>query len=128
MLLEEKPFGRSSKFSQEPAKDVIFPSYNEDSAKGEDLYIRSHGSYGAGQQRDRHYDWPVDPNQTRFGRKGDTIAFNGVSKNINDILKYTDENPSVLGVKKVCVHPPFGVYFHKLIIVCLPLLSGGRFP
>ena len=90
-----------TKSRKEPAKDVIFPAFDESAMKGEDIYIRSHGSYGPGEQRDRHYNWPVDPVSTRFGCKGDTIAFGGVSKNINDILQYTDEKPSSLSVKKV---------------------------
>lgn len=99
--IEGQAFGVKTKSKLEPAKDIIFPAFDEAATKGEELYIRSHGSYAPGEQRDRHYKWPVDPVTTRFGVKGDTIAFGGVSKNINDILKYTDEKPSALSVKRV---------------------------
>ena len=73
----------------------------EEVLKGEDIYIRSHGSYRPGEQKDRHYNWPVDPTTTRFGAKGDNIAFNGVSKNIADVLKPSEEYSNVLSAKKV---------------------------
>lgn len=95
----------------EPAKALIFPvDSNFDTAAGYDLYKRSHGSYGPGEQRTRGYDWSVDPHRTTFGRKGDTIAFNGVSKNISEVLK-GPSNPvqeaPVINQKKVC----FCVFF-----------------
>jgi hypothetical protein len=67
-----------------------------------ELYKRSHGSYAPGEQRRRGYEWPVDPEMTRFGAKGDTIAFNGVSKNIADVLNGTQGGgPGVVNTKKV---------------------------
>ena len=88
------------------------------------MYIRSHGSYAPGEQRDRHYNWPVDPTTTRFGCKGDTIAFGGVSKNINDVLKYTDEKPSALSIKKV-----IQLYFRLVVsFFIVHGIAGGRFP
>jgi hypothetical protein len=97
------PFGVKSASSLEPAKDLIFPTITEDSLRGEDLYKRSHGSYGPGEQRSRDYKWNVDPALTRFGRKGDTIAMNGVSTNINDVLKgsLVNNKDSVVNLKKV---------------------------
>jgi Ni/Co efflux regulator RcnB len=100
--IDNEPFGCGGTRTQSvAAKDVIFPAYDENIDKGGEIYVRSHGSYAPGEQRNRHYQWPVDPHSTRFGCKGDTIAFGGVSKNINDILKYTDERPSALSVKRV---------------------------
>jgi len=81
------PFGCKSVSSLEPAKDLIFPTLTADSIAGADLYKRSHGSYGPGEQRSRDYKWHIDPKETRFGRKGDTIAMNGVSTNVNEVLK-----------------------------------------
>jgi hypothetical protein len=86
------PFGMTTVSSLEPAKAVIFPQFKKEDVLGEDIYVRSHGTYGPGEQKNRHYEWPVDPSTTRFGQKGDTIAFNGVSKNVADIL-----NPAVDG-------------------------------
>lgn len=80
-------FGIGSKSSLEPAKNLIFPADQDmDSAESEELYKRSHGSYAPGEQRRRDYQWNLDPEQTRFGQKGDTIALNGVSQNIADVL------------------------------------------
>jgi len=84
---EHQPFGVKTSSAEEPAKDLMFPvDANHDDGNGADLYKRSHGSYAPGEQRRRGYHWSVDPNTTRFGRKGDTIAFNGVSKNVAEVL------------------------------------------
>lgn len=96
------PFGCVGKSSLEPAKDIIFPQLTEDTTEGERLYTKSHGTWGVGQQVNRNYKWYVDPESTRFGRKGDTIALNGVSKNIYDVLKGVPENePSIVNTKRV---------------------------
>lgn len=94
-------FGVASKSSLEPAKSIIFPTVTEESLQGDEFYIKSHGSYRPGEQKNRDYDWPVDPNQVRFGRKGDTIAFNGVSKNVADVLRSTEECSPAVNAKKV---------------------------
>lgn len=74
----------------------------EDDAEGNELYKRSHGSYLPGEQRSRKYNWNVDPENTRFGRKGDTIALNGVSKNVEDVLKPPpDPNVPAVNSKRV---------------------------
>ena len=87
--------------SLEPAKDVIFPLLTAESLAGEEIYKRSHNNYAAGEQKSRNYKWYVDPVTTRFGVRGDTIAFNGVSKNIADVLKGAGENPSIINTKTV---------------------------
>jgi hypothetical protein len=104
--LDGTAFGVKSRSSDERAKDIIFPVSNPDIGEGRDLYKRSHGSYGPGEQRNREYQWSVDPKTTRFGVKGDTIALNGVSKNIAEVLKGGNslDNPnssSVVNLKKV---------------------------
>lgn len=80
--------GVKDRNEQIKAKDVIFPMLSEDSVKGEDLYKRSHGSYGAGEQKVRDYQWPIDPNTTRFGSKSDVIPYNGVSKGAAECLNF----------------------------------------
>jgi hypothetical protein len=90
ILIEQPLFGMKTKSASEPAKELIFPvDMNNDSEEGNALYKRSHGSYAPGEQRRRNYDWGTETNPatTRFGRKGDTIAFNGVSKNIAEVLQ-----------------------------------------
>ncbi|KAJ1418003.1 hypothetical protein B484DRAFT_334009, partial [Ochromonadaceae sp. CCMP2298] len=89
-------FGIQSASSLEPAKGLIFPQSIDESYEGQ----RSHGSYAPGEQRRRGYEWPLDPETTRFGAKGDTIAFNGVSKNIADVLQGSGP-VSVVNTKKV---------------------------
>lgn len=75
----------------------------EDTEVGIDLYKRSHGSFGPGEQRTREYKWDIDPKQTRFGRKGDTIALNGVSTNILEVLQGSPatNQGNVVNLKKV---------------------------
>jgi hypothetical protein len=96
-------FGIKSASSSEPAKALLFPSEMNDTPEGIDLYKRSHGSFAPGEQRRRGYNWNVDPDRTRFGAKGDTIAFNGVSKNIADVLNNSANltKSSVVNTKKV---------------------------
>lgn len=95
------PFGCVGKSDTEKAKDVIFPDVSEEQIEGEEIYRRSHGFSYPGEQKNRGYKWYVDPVTTRFGVKGDTIALNGVSKNIADVLKGAGDNPSVINIKKV---------------------------
>lgn len=44
---------------------------------------------------------PDYPNITRFGQKGDTIALNGVSKNVADVLKSVDDKAPMVNTKNV---------------------------
>lgn len=99
----QQAFGIKSAGSLEPAKGLIFPSNIDETVAGADLYKRSHGSYAPGEQRRRGYDWNINPETTRFGSKGDTIAFNGVSKNIADVLNGSanTKNNTVVNTKKV---------------------------
>ena len=84
----KQAYGVQTSSANGAAKDLIFPREYLDNEEGNELYKRSHGSYEPGEQRSRRYQWGnVDPQQTRFGRKGDTIALNGVSKNIAEVLK-----------------------------------------
>jgi len=95
------PFGVTSKSSSEPAKEIIWPQMTDDMLAGEDLYRRSHGTWAAGEQKRRDYNWPLDPQTYRFGEKGDTIALNGVSKNVYDILHGAGDVPSCVNTKRV---------------------------
>jgi len=100
---EKEPFGEKSKSSSEPAKDLIFPNELLNDGKEEEIYKRSHGSYGVSEQLHRGYKWDIDPESTRFGRKGDTIALNGVSKNITEVLQgdLRDNRDSIVNMKQV---------------------------
>ena len=58
------------------AKTAMFPadapagSSRDPADPNHHMYVTSHGAYGAGEQRDRHYDWQaagVDPTTHAFG-------------------------------------------------------------
>lgn len=96
-MIGQEAFGIKSATSVEPAKDLIFPRqppppattasselYDDELAR--ELYKRSHHSYAPGEQRRRGYNWKTPPEEIRFGRRGESIAFNGVSANIHDVL------------------------------------------
>lgn len=90
---EGEAFGVKSVSSLEPAKDIIFPEFSEEALEAEKIYQRTHNNWPVGAQKSRGIDWSttgVNPNEVRFGAKGDTIAFNGVSKNIEAVLKNED--------------------------------------
>ena len=89
-----EPFGVKSVSSLEPAKAIIFPTVTEDVDAGNELYKISHGSYGPGEQKSRHYKWKQDVNTMTFGVKGTSVAFNGVSQNVDDVLKSAGESSS----------------------------------
>ena len=66
----------------------------KEAIEGEEIYKRSHGNFAPGEQKRRGYNYPQGPdypNVTRFGQKGDTIALNGVSKNVADVLQSVDD-------------------------------------
>lgn len=94
-------FGIKSVSSLEPAKDIIFPTITEDVNTGSDLYKKSHGSYGPGEQKSRHYKWKQDVNTMTFGMKGASVAFNGVSKNVDDVLKSAGETSTCVDTEAV---------------------------
>lgn len=85
-------FGIKTVSSLEPAKAIIFPTVTEDVNAGVELYKKSHGSYAPGEQKSRHYTWKNDLNTMTFGMKGTSVAFNGVSKNVEDVLKSKGEH------------------------------------
>lgn len=89
--VDNQAFGKSTLKSAENVRALLntYDAKDDDNA-GADLYKRSHGSYAPGEQIKRNYNWNIDPDQTRFGCKGDTIAFNGVSSNITAVLN--DDN------------------------------------
>lgn len=89
----------------EPVKGLIFPQEMGDTEEGIALYKRSHGSYGPGEQRRRDYNWNIDPAKTRFGSKGDNIAFNGVSQNIAMVLNgaANEDKNAVVNTKMVII-------------------------
>jgi len=81
----------------DPVKRCMFPDADENEVAGEEIYKKSHAKYGPGEQKRRNYDWNINPNETRFGRKSDTIAFNGVSKGVSAVLAPDDldETPMI---------------------------------
>ena len=95
------PFGRPGKSEQEKAKDIIWPELSEEQLAGEEIYKRSHGNFAPGEQRNRGYNWYVDPVTTRFGVGGKNIALNGVSNDVAAVLNGAGETQSIINTKKV---------------------------
>lgn len=87
------PKVQQSKFSfglttgaSESAKNLIYPLPKTNEDKFSDQYIRSHGSYAPGEQRDRKYAWNntgIDPNKHQFGKKAPQLEYNGVGLVLN---------------------------------------------
>lgn len=71
------------------------------SIKDEEIYKKSHGSYNPGEQKKRDYNWPINPTSTVFGMKGQSNAFNGVSKNIEIVLKGDTTQSTLVNSKRV---------------------------
>ena len=95
------PFGVSSDKGALTSKELIWPNIKT-KPEDEEIYMKSHGSYGPGVQTSRHYQWNYDPARTVFGQKGKSIALNGVSKNIEDVLKGTiEDRGSLVNTKTV---------------------------
>lgn len=88
---EGAPFGAAPTQGEGTSKQLIFPNRNVP-PESEDIYIRSHGNYPPGAQKMRNYKWDYDPDRTVFGKKGDSIALNGVSKSVQDVLQGTLED------------------------------------
>mmetsp|Transcript_1532 Transcript_1532/g.1535 ORF Transcript_1532/g.1535 Transcript_1532/m.1535 type:complete len:443 (+) Transcript_1532:37-1365(+) len=95
---EGTPFGQVTKSQEDTAKNLLFPRITEAPSYADEMYKKSHGTYGVGEQKTRNYDWKIDPTKTTFGMKGKDIAFNGVSKNISDILTTSKEENGPLVV------------------------------
>jgi len=66
-------FGVSTNMS-ESAKDVMYtPASLQGDEHSRNLYIKSHGMYEAGEQKNRNYNWKLDPKGHVFG-KTDKVA------------------------------------------------------
>eukprot|EP01082_Thalassiosira_pseudonana_P001424 g1481.t1 g1481 contig10:2175999-2176946(-) len=94
-LLDSKyRHGVTSNRPEVGAKDLICSSY-DDKENSNKNHIKSHGSYGPGQQRTRDYRWNVDPASTTFGIKNnDTAGGRGSSVGVASGLQMTvaDDN------------------------------------
>mmetsp|Transcript_33680 Transcript_33680/g.38289 ORF Transcript_33680/g.38289 Transcript_33680/m.38289 type:complete len:425 (-) Transcript_33680:161-1435(-) len=64
----------------ESAKEVLFPqggALREDEDKKK-MYVKTHGAWEAGEQKDRGYEWGLDKTQHRFG-KSDRVVEGGAA-------------------------------------------------
>lgn len=82
----EFAFGIPSGASDD-AKGLLYPRQEKDESKYKGMYIKSHGSYGPAQQRDRNYAWGntqvKDPSRHCFGK--------GAKKNRNQRRWYVPQ-------------------------------------
>ncbi|CAK69382.1 unnamed protein product (macronuclear) [Paramecium tetraurelia] len=63
-------FGQKIPPSEYSAKEVVFPPDAErDEEKIRLMYLKSHGNFEAGEQKNREYNWKINPNDYRFGKK-----------------------------------------------------------
>lgn len=96
IILLGEPFGETSRGQNDTAKNLLFPKITEGPSFADDMYKKSHGTWGVGEQKVRGYNWNYDPNKTVFGMKGKDIAFNGVSKNVAEVLTTSKEESGPL--------------------------------
>ena len=77
-------FGQPPAIIEYTAKDVIFPqnSVLNESEQNKKMYMKSHGQYQPGEQKNRNYNWPIDPKNTAFGKE-----FKGMVNETNYVLK-----------------------------------------
>ncbi|KXZ53002.1 hypothetical protein GPECTOR_8g371 [Gonium pectorale] len=101
----ERPFGipydAKGKDLARQAATVIFPTDRpaEEDPATQQLYVRSHGDYGPGEQRRRNYDWGatgVDPNSHRFGAIDRDPERDGVRRAVQPALDPALQPPKVL--------------------------------
>ena len=63
-------FGAPVKGNEYTGKQVLFPQSNPKiSEEVHKQYVKTHGNYEAGEQKQRDYVWNLDPNDHRFGKK-----------------------------------------------------------
>lgn len=86
---QKQPFGSTTKLAKDALKDVLFPEDRPIDEDSEQMYIRTHHSYRPSEQTNRHYNWPINPHETRFGTPGVSVPKNGASQNIHDVLHAT---------------------------------------
>lgn len=51
----------------ENAKQVLYPGANEDDEQIRQMYTKTHGNFGPGEQKKREYNWNLDQTKHRFG-------------------------------------------------------------
>merc|ERR1711907_5943 len=79
-------FGAASDKNQWGAKELVCPLQDEEEdPEVKRRYIISHGAFGVGEQRSRHYDWEAtgkDPKTFKFGYTEENRLLDGVKKAI----------------------------------------------
>eukprot|EP00826_Nyctotherus_ovalis_P056671 TRINITY_DN769_c0_g3_i2.p1 TRINITY_DN769_c0_g3~~TRINITY_DN769_c0_g3_i2.p1 ORF type:complete len:355 (-),score=127.26 TRINITY_DN769_c0_g3_i2:138-1202(-) len=68
VMQEEFRFGQHV-IPSEPAKNVLFPEGGEkhETPRVAAMYLKTHGTFEPGQQKERNYNWPIDKKNHRFG-------------------------------------------------------------
>lgn len=69
---------------QQPAKELIYPAGGDKEEKKltAEMYKKTHGNFGPGEQRQRDYNWTVDKGSHAFGY-GEQRLLNGAGKSIH---------------------------------------------
>ena len=62
------------------------------------MYIKTHGNFASGEQKDRNYNWPVDKTAHRFGY-GEQRLVNGAAMSVH-AERFENSFPKTVIVKK----------------------------
>jgi len=62
------------------------------------MYMKTHGNFGAGEQKKRDYKWPVDETSHRFGY-GEQKLLNGAAMSVHP-ERFDEAFPKTVIVKK----------------------------
>mmetsp|Transcript_523 Transcript_523/g.1407 ORF Transcript_523/g.1407 Transcript_523/m.1407 type:complete len:287 (-) Transcript_523:468-1328(-) len=109
-------------------RSVVFPTDTDPNAASEglELYVKSHGAFGPGEQRHRNYDWAasgVDPAAHRFGAVDKDDVRDGVRKALQPGLDQTAPQPAKLAAK---IHQDFKATQADLLGQTRKLGGGDR--
>ncbi len=92
-------FGVGSK-DLESAKEMIYPLGvgQPESKVVSDMYRKTHGNFAPGEQKNRNYDWKLDPNSHRFGY-AEKKVLNGAGDALHN-ERNQEQFPKTIIVKK----------------------------
>mmetsp|Transcript_41618 Transcript_41618/g.40005 ORF Transcript_41618/g.40005 Transcript_41618/m.40005 type:complete len:150 (+) Transcript_41618:117-566(+) len=83
------------------AKEILYAPEGSKEEKQEvaQMYMKTHGNFGPGEQRDRGYQWKVDKENFRFGY-GEQKQLDGVAKSVHHERLDEGGFPKTVIVKK----------------------------
>lgn len=82
----------------ETVKDIFSAQQAEEDENVRRMYIKTHGNFGSGEQKDRGYTWNFDKSHHRFGY-GEQRLLNGAAMSIHN-ERFDNAFPKTVIVKK----------------------------